>query len=440
MIDHDFILALLKQKTFDALKISGIKKNMILDEKEKGGFKGKQIFKFILSHFKKHGKMPSRKTIHRITRCKLSGKVKEPFRFYADLVLERHKRNLIGDHLDSMAEQYETGNLSKAMKTAKAMVSTVNELGQIDADEGLIDLTKTSWKRHERYEEMKELKGKIAGIPTPWPTINEITRGILRGTYWMVLGAWGRGKTWISIIMAHHAWINGYKPLLITMEDSVEIVAQRFDAVNANIPYNDLRKGTLDSMMMIEFAGRLDEMKKSQSIWIVGDARINTMEDVELITEELKPDLLIVDGLYMLADESRYKKYNEAVSAVGKGLLRLAKGKKLPVVGTSQFDAEITENKRGHGKNTAYSKDLIRSSRVALEVHRSKELEKRKQCVIGMLKHNEGIEADVLIEWDDNRMDFQELRRLKKGEKPYKRKRKIDEEEGEIEESWENKI
>lgn len=400
-LDAALVFKLLELSSLEQLRDAGISPQMLFD-------KPREALEYILWFYKEYGRMPDRSTVEETIGFNFEAEVPEPFQYYADKVLERWLGNTVGEYLKKAVVRLGDGDPRGAVLVVKELLKHTAELDRKQG-EGLVDLTKTTTARWERYENLRRLDGKIDGIPTPWPSLDDLTRGIHAGEFWLVLGRLGIGKSFFLSLMASKMWELGYRPLLVTMEMSVELMSQRWDSVSAGLPYSDFRKGMLGKFVEEKYCRYLQDMSGKHSMWIVGNGRVKTPVDLDILVSELSPDVLLIDGVYLIGVEGKYAGKYERVSAVADALQALAQRKQIPIIGTSQFTRKITREKRGGSEHVGFALELAQNCSVGIELHRNKDLELARQMLVGLFKHREGVTFDLLVEWDLENMRFQEI-------------------------------
>ena len=262
----------------------------------------------------------------------------------------------------------------------------------------------------EAYEEIKALKGKPMGIPTPWEFINESVGGILPASFTTVISHSSVGKTWIMTKVADHAQKQGRKVLLISPEMTKEVMQFRFAAVYLGLPYEAFRKGLLtthEEQRIIDFVA---QPASPSSMVIIDASVIQTVDQVEYFAAEYKPDLVIVDSYYLLDMKGRHTGTNEKREAVTVELYNQAKRTKVPYMVTTHYSSTLKQGKKGDMGDVGYTKQAIRLADLALGLHKDDEMEDAKTMLMQILKHREGIKADILIDFNLDTMQFNQRR------------------------------
>lgn len=395
-------------KGVGAAQESGIRTDMLFDE-------GLKVVAHAMSFFTEHGKMPALETVEAETGVSLAGDVAEPIEYYIKEIVKRWKGNTVGAGLRQAVKALELGDPDQSLVTLIDTVSKVRKVGS--AGNSLVDLTdeRSIQKRIETYEKLKALGGELDGIPTPWESINRVTRGIHEDELWIILGKLKSGKTWAEIVLALHAWRTGWetgrKVLLVSEEMGIPKVARRWDAVNAQLPYGDFKRGQLATPVEERWHAALEKTKGKPSFWVAGRQRVKSVADLDMLIEETRPDITFVDGAYFLNNEQRSDSKWERSAGVADQLQALVQRRRHPVVATWQFNRKVkTGQAEGVAEDVAFAYEVMQDADVALGIFRPEDLERKKQAILRLVETRESEKLNpLLIEYDFDLMSFKEI-------------------------------
>lgn len=217
-------------------------------------------------------------------------------------------------------------------------------------------------------------------------------------------------NTFMLTLFAEFACRNKLKVLFVTNEMSNTQIMQRFDAVYFKLPYKELRAGLLpDALEKVYFDG-LDKMQK--------DVKMVVTQDVQGVTsvgskiDQYKPDLVLIDGMYLLSDDQKGSSRWESISNVSRNLKKLARKKGVPIIATTQFNraSEDVKIDRVTLSNLGFSDSIGQDADVVLGLFRTKDMEMNNEMKVRMLKIREGEPKDFMLQWDLRRMSFQTLK------------------------------
>ena len=375
---------------------------------------GKNALAFSNSFFAQHGKLPDFSTISTELNTDVSFDAPEPLSFYAEKVQSRHMINILQDKMQGAIKEVKQGNpeavldiLSEGIANAKDVKFTGDDSAK------LVDFRETTQERWDEYNRMKNLGDEIDGIPLPWPSFNKVTRGVHPGELWFIVARMKIGKTWSQIAFATEFWKQGYKVLLVSMEMPIMKISRRLDSMFAEVPYGDFQGGNLSTELEMKYAETLKVVKdnKDTPFWITGRGRVETTQDIEMLIEELKPDIVLVDGMYFLSVPGMAagaKKF-ERVSMVVDVLQKISQKKLVPIVATTQFNRSVKKSKLTAGSESiGFAYEIGQNADVVMGMFQDEDMKASNQMVVELMEHREGESLKLLVNWDFSKMNMRE--------------------------------
>jgi hypothetical protein len=393
--------------TITTLQDAGVVRDMFFDE-------GQEAYDFVLDFYKEYSKMPDAMTLSQNVGVVMEGDTPEPVEYYVDKLVTRWKGNTVGGAMEKAADALSKGDPDEALSLIAAAASEVKAISG-DGMQTMINITDPSQveDRLRQYEKLKSLSGEIDGIPTPWPTINGATRGIHKDELWVILGKLKTGKTWAEIAMAIHAWQEGDKNVLLVSEEmGIDKMARRWDAVYSKLPYGDFVSGLLATEVEEHWRKKMEALKGKGNFWVVGKQRVRTTGDLELIMDELDPDICFVDGAYFLSvDGAKGASKWDRTSGVIDELQSLVQRKQRPIVVSWQFNRKVKTNKtEGTAEDVAFAYEVSQNADAVIGFFRSEDLRIKKQMLMKLIECREGEQVpDILLKWDFDNMQFDEI-------------------------------
>ena len=138
-------------------------------------------------------------------------------------------------------------------------------------------------------------------------------------------------------------------------------------------------------------------------MWIADGALSATVEDLQMLARQLQPDLLIIDGAYLLRHPNvrlaRHDRINTNVEDIKSFL---AEALNIPVVQTFQFNREATKKKTLDEvglENIAGSDAIGQLSSVVLGLFEEESIETKLKRVIRVMKGRNGETGEFTINW-----------------------------------------
>lgn len=361
----------------------------------------RKCFKYVYDFYSKYGKVPSIDLVEEEFKDLSIEYAKEPVDYYLDKMTENYVRVKGSQVLIGSAREI----VKSPMKGIEKLQTAVAEL-TLEAVPTRDDLVEdTVEDRRARYLRLKKVGG-MDGMPTPWEVLNEATMGLHGGDFIAIVSRPGVGKTFMLTLFAEYATRNKLKVLFVNNEMSNTQIMQRFDALYFKLPYKELRAGLLpDALEKMYFEG-LEKMKKDVKMVVTQD--VHGVNSVGSKIDQYKPDLVLIDGMYLLADDQNSQSKWEGISNISRNLKKLARKKNVPIIATTQFNraSEDVKIDKVTLSNLGFSDSIGQDADVVLGLFRTKDMEMNQEMKVRMLKIREGEPKDFTLQWDLRHMRF----------------------------------
>lgn len=361
----------------------------------------RKCFKYVYDFYSKYGKVPSIDLVEEEFKDLSLEYAKEPVDYYLDKMTENYVRVKGSQVLLGAAREI----VQSPMKGIEKLQTAVAEL-TLDAVPTRDDLVEdTVEERMARYLRLKKVGG-MDGMPTPWEVLNEATMGLHGGDFIAIVSRPGVGKTWFLSIFAEFSARQGLKVLFVTNEMSNTQIMQRFDALYFKLPYKELRAGLLPDALEKRYFEGLEKMKKDVKMVVTQD--VHGVNSVGSKIDQYKPDLVLIDGMYLLADDQNSQSRWEGISNISRNLKKLARKKNVPIIATTQFNraSEGVKIDKVTLSNLGFSDSIGQDADVVLGLFRTKDMEMNNEMKVRMLKVREGEPKDFTLQWDLRHMRF----------------------------------
>lgn len=399
-IESAFIASVVEQK---ALKQA---LNEKIDETFFFGANNKLAFRWLLNYFRQYGGMPSKKVFCSENKSFEWVSQEEPTAFWIEKLKARKKRAILKDVGEKFWAELQDGNTEKAYSLLKEGIHKVNIELESSSDK---DWTKGAIKRAKDIKALKDRQG-LLGIPTPWKQFDDLFMGWQDTQLITVFGRPSTGKTFEICLYAYHAWKHGFKPLIISKEMGVPEIEKRLDAMNTKIGHEKLRKGNLSKSERIILFREAKKLSASQvPFYISAEETLEGggISNVAAKVEEYQPDIVFIDGVYLMDDEEGGKSKTENLYNITRGLKRVARVYKVPIIVTTQAgrgSASVKKNDRLSG--VQWSDSFGQDSDVVIELIQTASMKGAKEMLHRVAKQREGMVGDLYTKWDLNLMDF----------------------------------
>ncbi len=364
---------------------------------------GRKAYEYTIRFYKQHQLLPSEDTVLADTGVMLP-QATDPVTYLVSAIVDRNIHKAIHKGIREVIQHLDKKELGKSRDTIEALLKEVRSL---DTRAALVEsFTGLGDKVIDYYEKIK--RGE-RGIQTPWPTINDSTLGFWPEDLVLFVARMGIGKTWVALQLAGTAWEQGKKVLIATTEMAKETMAMRYFSLKYKLPYRNFRQGMLDMHTEQRFYDGVNALIGSPNFSIVGGDFDFSMDTFAGIVMDEKPDIVIVDGAYLLKVPGLTR--TERAANVFDELKRIAKRSKAPVVATMQFNREVKVNqaKTVQADSIAMTDVAGWNADLIFGLIQTEEMKKNKRLAFKPLKVREGESDEIECNWDFERMDFSEI-------------------------------
>lgn len=322
----------------------------------------KRVWAFVRKHYADYSEVPTAVTVKdHYPNFKVLD-VEDTIDYLLDTMVDFRRRLLTRQGLEAAIEQLQENNHDAALIAMESTIARVNEQGILGIHE--LDLTKNT---EERYKEYKALQNQeFLGIPTGFTKIDEATAGLQGGQLITIIAPPKTGKSQIALKMAINVHQQGYVPMFQSFEMNNHEQQQRHDAMRANISHGRLRRGKLLPAEEDRYVDILNAMETERSFHLIDAVNGITVSALAAKIEQTKPDIVFVDGVYLMLDEiSGEMNTPQAITNVTRALKRLAQKINKPVIITTQTllwkmrAGKVTADSIGYSSSFFQDSDVI---------------------------------------------------------------------------------
>lgn len=371
----------------------------------------RDAFVYITEYYRDHGEVPSlRVMVNDCPKVKLV-EVEEPWADIIHRMQKQHVRSIIDTYLSDVVADMDEVDLNGEPKIPDIDMA-VNRLGALvgkihnDVPKSRdVDITKNGQERLDRYRERKNNPGMMVGIPSGFDTIDKATQGFQPGQLITLTGLPKASKSVFALLMAKHAQEYGKRVLYITFEMTCEEQEQRLDAYRAGINDMKLLSGNISD-------DEWEKLEKSVHVTenlppLVFSEDCMTVTAVGAKIDLLKPDIVVVDGVYMMEDEEGFDKGSpQALSNIVSSLKFMAMNREICIIDVTQSTPARTKGETLNNDSMMGSRAFAQYSNVVIGVERTEDVNVRKLKIIMTRR---GTPTECLVMMDFNSGTFQEL-------------------------------
>lgn len=361
--------------------------------------RNKTAWVFIQNFMLKYGKVPSKKVFKlKNPSFDLAKDVSESLSFYCDEVRHKFQHNLIADTVEEVSEHIESLESGEAYELIKKLVLKVeNEVILSDR----VEVNKNTKSRLEDYH-TRAKSGGITGLPSGIDRLDYVLKGFNNGELTALLGYTGTGKSWLEIIIAVFMAKMGYKVLLFTTEMSTKMMIRRVDAVWCKLSYSRFVDGKLMPDELTRYEKYLDKIEGDTDTNLIIEQATGGLSQVGAKIDQHKPEMVMIDGAYLLEDEERGEDDWKGLVRVFRGLHRMCLTKKIPMLASTQ-----SKDRKVALDTISFAKAISNDCDIVMALEQDDEMKQDKEIRLKFLKIREGkIPGHIMMNWDFDKMDY----------------------------------
>jgi replicative DNA helicase len=362
----------------------------------------KDLYDFIFKHKTVHGKLPSPGALNQNGFAYED--MSEPLAYYLHRIKQRTLRN-------------KTINLQRKVNEVLKTNQGFTELQEL-IDNYRKDISDSiSNNRFKTLEEiakdfLKEIElSRLTpirkSVPYGWPTLDNITNGMFGGDATYLVARPGIGKSSLAGAVSYHNYINGYTPLVFSMEMVDKSFAARVIGNAAGFNPNSLRTMTAD--MYVEHKLReFIQKEKSAQYYIAEGTFKQTPDTIADLINKVRPDVVFVDASYLVAPNTSNKAKWEKISDVAEAMKQVALAYDVPIFHTVQFNREAGKKKSFELENIAGGDAIGQLGSVVLSMELGEGVHEESRRKIKIMKNREGDLGSFQINFAFTPPDFSE--------------------------------
>lgn len=272
-----------------------------------------------------------------------------------------------------------------------------------------IDITKTWVERLDTYADWKNSSGKIRGIPTGFPTFDEVLGGYQAGQLITYLGEPKSGKSTLLLRTAIEAHAMGHTPLFVGFEMTNDEQTARHDSMVAGVNYARILSGRTSAEEDQRLREALEKMADKHPFILSSDPSGTTVSGIAAKIETYGPDIVFIDGVYLMKDEGGGRDDREKLTNLTRSLKRLATRIDRPIViATQALSWKVNRNKGLEASSIGYSSSFAQDSDaiIGIESLADPSDPRRKLKIVSA---RNAPYRELLASWDWETGEFAEL-------------------------------
>lgn len=363
----------------------------------------KQVWRFVVRHNEKYGEVPSAVTVKANFPTYTLHAVEDTIEYLLDQLIEYRKRQKTIDVILDAQQAISQGDHQTALQTMSAAVQTI--LNDDTRDSNDVNLSKDPMERYDEYLNIKTRPNGLLGISTGFRTIDSITAGLLKQQLWTIVAPPKTGKSVLAMQMALTAQDENLRVMFQSFEMTAREMKTRYDAMRAHISHARYIRGALNPDEETDLINSLQIARSD--FWMPDNIAAMTITGLSAKIEKFNPDIVFVDGMYLMIDEETGERESErSLRSLTRNMKRVAQRYDIPVVVSTQ----ALKSKMRGGKVTAdsigYTSSFLQDSDIVLALQRQDEEDDSSRALSVVASRISGMgSTDLLWDWEEGRFE-----------------------------------
>jgi replicative DNA helicase len=363
------------------------------------------VWKFIYTHWKKYNEVPTAVTVKDNFPTYRLLDVHDSASYLLDQLIEYRKRQKTIEVVQLAADAVSAGDHNSALTILGAGVAQLSDEGVNRITD--INLSNNATQRYDEYLNIKTRPNGLLGMATGFQVMDFATAGLQPGQLITIIAPPKTGKSVLAMQMAANVHDDGFVPMFQSFEMSNIEQQRRHDAMRAHISNGRLMRGALKPEEEIRYQKFLQRMDAMHNFYLSESVSAQTISALSVKIEKLRPDILFVDGVYLMVDEMTGEMTTPlALTNITRSMKRLGQQHEIPVVQTTQ----VLNHKVRRGQVTAdsigYSSSFLQDSDVIFALQRQDEADDSSRLLKIVASRNCGpAEVELLWDWEEGRFE-----------------------------------
>ena len=380
-IEHQLICKVVETQDFHTVSKLKIDESFFLSDSQT-----KEAFRFIRDHFSNeqtYGSVPSWQLLQQ----RFHG---FPWAYsydtLASLCVEIRRYKMRADLLSVVDEVTLTVDTdpTKAMAAMREAVTRMASQHEISND---LMLSGAFEQLYAEYNSVANANG-VTGIPYPWDILNDDTQGMQPGQFIVLYGRPKSMKTWVALMMACHAYMKGQRVLVWSLEMNEAQMLRRIAAIICMIDYDHFKKAKLDPAVRERVWQTLLSIRDEELVKVNHSGHTPALLATQPRGEgsgiaalsakisEFKPDLVIVDGMYLMRDDRNKVRTIDwkSIAHISQDMKQTARMFGIPIIGVTQANRGADKDpKKADLSELAYADAIAQDCDLCMRVHKQKD-------------------------------------------------------------------
>jgi replicative DNA helicase len=334
--EEQFITYLLDTKDYTIFQKYNIDENYF--------FSYKEVIQYILDFYAQYHTVPSYNTVY--ARFNIGRTEVDNIDAVVANIKETYVYNKMKPVLETVSKEMESGNSIIGVNTLR---QNIQQISKDIETASFYNWAKQTDVRYEDYIRRAQNPQSII-IPTGIPTLDKLfDGGLQREDLFVITARLGQGKSWLSNLFLLNAWREGYNVLLFSLEMEKMTIGYRLDTICGHFSNSQLMTGKLSNEVL--YKEYLDELKQHDNFFYILTLDENkgmpyTIDDIGQIIDTVKPDVVGIDQLSLIASNRKYRSIRENYISTMDSLKKLTLQHHCPIILLTQANREAAKEQR----------------------------------------------------------------------------------------------
>lgn len=282
----------------------------------------------------------------------------------------------------------------------------------------------------ERIDELHREGGKIRGLPTGYPDLDNLLAGLQKSDLIILAARPSVGKTTLALDIVRHIAVNEKIPIgIFSLEMSKEQLVDRLLCAQAEVDLWKMRTGRLSDRAEDDDFPRIGHAMGilAEAPIFIDDSATASVLEIRTKARRLKAEhglgLIVIDYLQLMESATSTESRVQEVAEITRGLKALAREVQVPVIAISQLSRAVEMNKPAIPKlaHLRESGSIEQDADVVMFIYRKAadrnyrlediSPEEKRIAEIHIAKHRNGPTGLIKLFFDEQRVSFKNLER-----------------------------